>query len=64
MDIIDSKMGNLGWKDAESYGLTWKVRGFCTDLSNEEIFEDHNVYGDIKGSEIYGEGTITFQPAY
>ncbi|CAN0064999.1 unnamed protein product [Pylaiella littoralis] len=54
MDIIDSTMGNLGWPDAESYGLTWKVRGFCKDLSNPELFEDHNVYGDIKGSEIYG----------
>lgn len=53
-DIIDSTMGNLGWFDAESYGLTWKVRGFCKDLSNQEIFEDHNVYGDIQGSEIYG----------
>eukprot|EP00752_Nemacystus_decipiens_P008459 g7561.t1 len=54
MDIIDSTMGNLGYFDAESYGLTWKVRGFCKDGSNEEIFEDHNVYGDIQGSEIYG----------
>ncbi|CAM9761267.1 unnamed protein product, partial [Hapterophycus canaliculatus] len=54
MDIIDSTMGNLGWFDAESYGLTWKVRGLCSDLSNQVIFEDHNVYGDIQGSEIYG----------
>ncbi|CAM9604816.1 unnamed protein product [Ectocarpus sp. 12 AP-2014] len=54
MDIIDSTMGNMGWFDAESYGLTWKVRGLCTDLSNVEIMDDHNVYGDIKGSEIYG----------
>eukprot|EP00903_Cladosiphon_okamuranus_P016037 g14807.t2 len=54
MDIIDSTMGNLGWFDGESYGLTWKVRGFCKDLSNVEIFEDHNVYGDIQGSTIYG----------
>lgn len=53
-DIIDSKMGNMGWPDAESYGLTWKVRGLCTDLSNVEIMDDHNVYGDIMGSEIYG----------
>ncbi|CAM9595723.1 unnamed protein product [Ectocarpus sp. 4 AP-2014] len=54
MDIIDSTMGNMGWFDAESYGLTWKVRGLCSDLSNVEIMDDHNVYGDIKGSEIYG----------
>ncbi|CAM9458502.1 unnamed protein product, partial [Hapterophycus canaliculatus] len=61
MDIIDSVMGNMGWFDAESYGLTWKVRGMCKELDpdtgfpvNHEIFEDHNVYGDIKNSEIYG----------
>ncbi|CAM9200699.1 unnamed protein product [Ectocarpus fasciculatus] len=54
MDIIDSTMGNMGYYDAESYGLTWKVRGLCTDLSNVEIMDDHNVYGDIINSEIYG----------
>ncbi|CAM9449094.1 unnamed protein product [Scytosiphon promiscuus] len=61
MDIIDSVMGNMGWFDAESYGLTWKVRGMCTEMDdstglpvNHEIFEDHNVYGDIQNSEIYG----------
>ena len=47
-------MGNLGWLDSESYGLTWKVRGFCTDLSNPEVFDRTGVYGDIQGSEIYG----------
>eukprot|EP00752_Nemacystus_decipiens_P017747 g15914.t1 len=54
MDIIESVMGNMGYLDSESYGLTWKVRGFCVDLSNPEIFDDHNVYGDIIDSEIYG----------
>lgn len=56
-DIIDSTMGNLGFFDAESYGLTWKVRGLCTKtgkLENVDIFENRNVYGDIKGSDIYG----------
>lgn len=59
-DIIDSTMGNMGYFDAESYGLTWKVRGACEIDSdtgvpyNHEIFEDHNVYGDILNSEIYG----------
>ena len=53
-------MGNLGFFDAESYGLTWKVRGMCKELGddglplNHDIFKDHNVYGDIMGSEIYG----------
>lgn len=31
-DIINSEMGYLGFDDSESYGLTWKVRGFCSDL--------------------------------
>lgn len=26
MDIINSEMGYMGFFDAESYGLTWKVR--------------------------------------
>ncbi|CAN0139104.1 unnamed protein product [Pylaiella littoralis] len=54
MDIISSVMGNLGWFDSESYGLTWKVRGFCKDLSNPDVFDRTNVYGDITDSEIYG----------
>lgn len=53
-DIINSEMGDLGWFDSESYGLTWKVRGFCEDLSNPEVFDEVNVYGDIQGSNIYG----------
>eukprot|EP00752_Nemacystus_decipiens_P013623 g12081.t1 len=53
MDIINSEMGHMGFDDAESYGLTWKVRGFCTDLSNPQLFDDVNVYGDIKGSDIH-----------
>ena len=47
-------MGNLGYFDSESYGLSWKVRGFCKDYSNPEVFERTNVYGDILNSEIYG----------
>eukprot|EP00903_Cladosiphon_okamuranus_P017355 g15989.t1 len=53
MDIINSEMGHMGFFDAESYGLTWKVRGFCTDLSNPQVFDDVNVYGDIKDSDIH-----------
>lgn len=50
-------MGNLGFFDAESYGLTWKVRGLCTKsgkLENVDIFDKRNVYGDIINSDIYG----------
>ena len=53
MDIMNSEMGYLGYKDSESYGLTWKVRGFCTDKSNPEVFDTTNVYGDINGSDIH-----------
>lgn len=53
MDIINSEMGYLGWKDSESYGLTWKVRGFCKDKSNLDVFDTTNVYGDIKNSDIH-----------
>lgn len=43
-----------------------KVRGFCTDKSNPEVFHDVNVYGNIYDSNIhhnhfglytYGEAT-------
>ena len=47
-------MGNLGFYDSESYGISWKVRGFCKDKSNPEIFDRTGVYGDIQGSEVYG----------
>lgn len=53
MDIIDSEMGWMGYFDSESYGLTWKVRGFCTDKSNPEVFDNTNVYGDILRSNIH-----------
>ncbi|CAM9395437.1 unnamed protein product [Ectocarpus sp. 4 AP-2014] len=53
-DIIDSTMGNMGYDASESYGLTWKVRGLCKDLSNLKLFDTRNVYGDIKNSDIYG----------
>ncbi|CAM9580025.1 unnamed protein product [Scytosiphon promiscuus] len=53
MDLISSELGYLGWFDAESYGLTWKVRGFCKDLSNPDVFETTNVYGDIFDCDIH-----------
>ena len=30
-----------------------QVRGFCKDLSNPDVFETTNVYGDIIGSDIH-----------
>ncbi|CAM9370594.1 unnamed protein product, partial [Hapterophycus canaliculatus] len=53
MDIVSSEMGYMGFKDSESYGLTWKVRGFCKDKSNPEIFDQVNVYGNIYDSELH-----------
>ena len=44
---------DLGYDAAESYGIAYKVRGFCKDLSNPEIFDEVSVYGDILGSDIH-----------
>ncbi|CAM9164983.1 unnamed protein product [Sphacelaria rigidula] len=53
MDIINSEVGYLGYQGAESYGLTYKVSGFCADESNPEIFERVQVRGDIRFSDIH-----------
>lgn len=53
MDVIDSEIGYLGFHESESYGLVWKVRGFCVDKSNLEVFDSVNVYGDIINSDIH-----------
>ncbi|CAM9760220.1 unnamed protein product, partial [Scytosiphon promiscuus] len=55
MDIADSTLAYLGYDSTEAYGITWKVRGLCDDLSNnDELFESVRVYGDMKNSDIYG----------
>ena len=46
-------ISDLGWYDSESYGIAYKVRGFCKDLSNPEIFDEVNVRGDILRSHIH-----------
>eukprot|EP00903_Cladosiphon_okamuranus_P019666 g18077.t2 len=53
MDIIKSEMAYLGYFESESYGITWKVRGFCKDLSNHDVFTTTNVYGDMIDSDIH-----------
>lgn len=30
-DILDSEIAYMGYMAAESYGITWKVRGFCKE---------------------------------
>ncbi|CAM9705670.1 unnamed protein product, partial [Choristocarpus tenellus] len=53
MDIVRSEIGYLGYYDSESYGLTWKVRGFCVEKTNKEVFDYVNVYGDVIESDIH-----------
>ncbi|CAM9858944.1 unnamed protein product [Pylaiella littoralis] len=53
LDIIDSEVNHLGYYDSESYGISYKVRGFCNDSSNPEVFDSVGVYGDILRSEIH-----------
>ncbi|CAM9161226.1 unnamed protein product [Ectocarpus sp. 13 AM-2016] len=54
MDIIRSEMGEMGYDAAESYGISWKVRGYCSEDPNPELFERTRVRGDIIDSDIYG----------
>ena len=48
-----TNLADLGWYDAESYGIVYKVRGFCNDGSNPEVFDDVEVTGDILRSHIH-----------
>jgi parallel beta-helix repeat protein len=48
MDIVDSDVGYLGYAAAESYGLTWKVRG-----DEPGLYDRVQVRGDIRGSRIH-----------
>eukprot|EP00904_Undaria_pinnatifida_P001002 jgi/Undpi1/10902/HiC_scaffold_3.g01428.m1 len=58
MDILNSEIGYLGYDAAESYGISYKARGLCADLTNLDIYDDDNgldygVTGNIKGSELH-----------
>lgn len=48
MDVVDSDVGHLGYYAAESYGLTWKVRG-----SSPGLFDLVDVLGEVTGSTIH-----------
>lgn len=53
-----NKPPDLGYEAAESYGISYKARGLCNDLTNLDIFDDDNglnygVTGDIKKSNIH-----------
>ncbi|CAM9939118.1 unnamed protein product [Scytosiphon promiscuus] len=54
MDMVDSELAHMGYEATESYGITWKVRGFCTDMSNPEVFDNVQVYGDMTNCNIHG----------
>jgi len=51
MDIRASDIGYLGYQGAETYGLSWKVLGYTG--TNDELFDQVNVYGDIIDSRIH-----------
>ncbi|CAM9267840.1 unnamed protein product, partial [Ascophyllum nodosum] len=58
MDIFRSEIAYLGYDASESYGISYKARGLCKDLSNLDIYDDDNgldygVYGDIYRSHIH-----------
>lgn len=53
MDIINSEIAYLGYAAAESWGISWKLRGLCSDLSNADITDVIAVYGNIVDSHIH-----------
>ena len=57
LDITRSEIAYLGYNAAESYGLSWKVRG-----STRGIYDLVEVYGDVTDSEIHHNyyGAYTF----
>lgn len=61
MDIRNSDIGYLGFYEAESYGLSWKVRGTHPDPT-KFILDVVDVYGDILDSHLHDNyfGVYTF----
>ena len=53
MDIDNSELSYLGYNNSESWGVSYKVRGFCKDESNPEIFSRVKVYGNIYDSRLH-----------
>ncbi|ADP78245.1 hypothetical protein FraEuI1c_0157 [Pseudofrankia inefficax] len=51
LDIVNSDVSNLGWYDAESYGVSYKGRG-C-DASHLSVCAALNVYGSEKNSHFH-----------
>lgn len=53
MDITNSEISYLGYDESESWGLTWKVRAFCVEKTNPEVFGAVGVYGNMYDSNIH-----------
>ena len=53
MDIEGSEIAYMGYKASESWGISWKIRGLCSDLSNLADYEDLGVYGNILDNDIH-----------
>lgn len=53
MDIEETEVAYLGYKASESWGVSWKIRGLCNDLSNEDDYEGLGVYGNIIDSDLH-----------
>lgn len=54
---------DLGYQGTEAYGISYKARGLCKDLSNLDIYNDHNgpnvhVAGDIFKSDLHHNVSI------
>lgn len=53
MDITNSEISFLGYDGSESWGLSWKVRGFCVEKTNPEVFGAVGVFGNMYDSNIH-----------
>ncbi|CAN0408325.1 unnamed protein product, partial [Pylaiella littoralis] len=53
LDIEKCEISHLGYEASESWGISWKLRGLCDDVSNLGAYEEIGVYGDLTGSDIH-----------
>lgn len=53
MDIENCEIAFLGYEEAESWGISWKLRGVCNDKSNLDMYEGVGVYGNLLGSDVH-----------
>lgn len=53
MNISCSEISYLGYKEKGSWGISYTVNGLCSDNSNEEVFKEVGVYGNIVDTDIH-----------